>query len=135
MLENNLPRPCSRLAKVIGTSVMFIFGWKKAGNIPRHRNVVVIAAPHTSNWDFVFLIAAAYSFGFSINWLGKDSLFKTPLSPIFRFLGGIPVNRSEPGNLVKTITDRIKGDLGIAIVVPPSGTRKKPIIGSLDFIE
>ena len=120
-----MPRPCSRLAKAIGTSVMFIFGWKKAGNIPRHRNVVVIAAPHTSNWDFIFLIAAAYSFGFSFNWLGKDSLFKTPLSPIFRFLGGIPVNRSEPGNLVKTITDRIKDDLGIAIVVPPSGTRKK----------
>ena len=103
-----MPRPCSRLAKVIGTSVMFIFGWKKAGNIPRHKNVVVIAAPHTSNWDFIFLIAAAYSFGFSINWLGKDSLFKTPLSPIFRFLGGIPVNRSEPGNLVKTITERIR---------------------------
>ena len=102
-----------------------IFGWKKAGSLPTHRNVVVIAAPHTSNWDFIFLIAAAYSFGFSINWLGKDSLFKTPLSPLFRLLGGIPVNRSKPGNLVRTITERIKEDLGVAIVVPPSGTRER----------
>ena len=109
----------------MGNVVLFLFGWKKAGSLPKYRNVIVIAAPHTSNWDFVFLIAAASSFGFSINWLGKDSLFRTPLAPLFRMLGGIPVDRSKAGNLVETLTRRIKEDKGVAIVVPPSGTRER----------
>ncbi|MBO6556319.1 MAG: 1-acyl-sn-glycerol-3-phosphate acyltransferase [Pseudomonadales bacterium] len=85
--------------------------------------MIIIAAPHTSNWDFIFLLAAAYSFGISVNWLGKDGLFKTPLGRLLKYLGGVPVDRSKPNNLVQTLSAEIEHGIGINLVVPPSGTR------------
>lgn len=85
--------------------------------------MVIIAAPHTSNWDFILLMAAAYSFGISINWLGKDALFRFPLGPILRFVGGLPVDRSKSNNMVQSLSARIEHGEGINLVVPPSGTR------------
>lgn len=108
----------------MGNLVFKLFGWKRAGGVPDHPNMVIIAAPHTSNWDFIFLLAAAYSFGISVNWLGKDSLFKTPFGPILRFLGGVPVDRSKPNNLVQSLCVQMDQGDGINLVVPPSGTRR-----------
>jgi len=87
--------------------------------------MVIIAAPHTSNWDFILLIAAAYTFGVSVNWLGKKSLFWWPLGYLLQYLGGISVDRSKPNNVVQTMTAEIEHGDGITLVVPPSGTRRK----------
>lgn len=121
----NEPRRCNPLAQLLGGLVLSVFGWQKAGQVPSARNMVIIAAPHTSNWDFIFLLAAAYSFGISVNWLGKDSLFRSPLGPILRFLGGVPVDRSKRNNLVQSLSAQIEHGSGIALVIPPSGSRRK----------
>lgn len=121
----NEPRRCNPLAQLLGQLVLSVFGWRKAGQVPSARNIVIIAAPHTTNWDFIFLLAAAYSFGISVNWLGKDSLFRSPLGPILRFLGGVPVDRSKRNNLVQSLSAQIEHGSGIALVIPPSGTRRK----------
>ena len=118
-------RRCNPLAQLLGRLVLSVFGWQKTGQVPSARNVVIIAAPHTSNWDFIFLLAAAYSFGIRVNWLGKDSLFRSPLGPILRFLGGVPVDRSKRNNLVQSLSAQIEHGSGIALVIPPSGTRRK----------
>ncbi|MGV0034353.1 MAG: 1-acyl-sn-glycerol-3-phosphate acyltransferase [Candidatus Azotimanducaceae bacterium WSBS_2022_MAG_OTU7] len=119
------PRRCNSLAHLMGRLVLSVFGWQKAGQVPDARNMVIIAAPHTTNWDFIFLLAAAYSFGLSINWLGKDSLFRTPLGPILRFLGGVPVDRSKSNNLVQSLSAQIDHGSSVVLVIPPSGTRRK----------
>jgi 1-acyl-sn-glycerol-3-phosphate acyltransferase len=119
------PRRCSRLTQLLGSLVLLVFGWRKAGQVPNAKNMVIIAAPHTTNWDFVFLLATAYSFGISINWLGKDSLFQSPLGHILRFLGGVPVDRSKKNNLVQSLSAQIEHGSGINLVIPPSGTRQK----------
>ncbi|MBV55329.1 MAG: glycerol acyltransferase [Gammaproteobacteria bacterium] len=119
------PRRCNPLAQLLGGLVLSVFGWQKAGQVPSARNMVIIAAPHTTNWDFIFLLAAAYSFGISVNWLGKDSLFRSPLGPILRYLGGVPVDRSKRNNLVQSLSAQIEHGSGIALVIPPSGTRRK----------
>jgi 1-acyl-sn-glycerol-3-phosphate acyltransferase len=119
------PRTCNTFARGLGKFVIWISRWHVTGEVPKARNLVVIAAPHTSNWDWLLLMAAAYSLGISINWLGKDTLFKTPLGPLLRFMGGIPVDRSRANNLVQNLTARIEHGDGINLVVPPSGTRKK----------
>jgi len=119
------PRRCNPLAQLLGGLVLSVFGWQKAGQVPRAKNIVIIAAPHTTNWDFIFLLAAAYSFGISVNWLGKDSLFRSPLGPILRYLGGVPVDRSKRNNLVQSLSAQIEHGSGIALVIPPSGTRRK----------
>tara|TARA_B110000438_G_scaffold89932_1_gene89444 strand:+ start:662 stop:1258 length:597 start_codon:yes stop_codon:yes gene_type:complete len=121
----NEPRRCNPLAQLLGQLVLSVFGWRKAGQVPSARNIVIIAAPHTTNWDFIFLLAAAYSFGISVNWLGKDSLFRSPLGSILRFLGGVPVDRSKRNNLVQSLSAQIEHGSGIALVIPPSGTRRK----------
>jgi 1-acyl-sn-glycerol-3-phosphate acyltransferase len=119
------PRRCNPLAQLLGRLVLSVFGWRKAGQVPSARNIVIIAAPHTTNWDFIFLLAAAYSFGISVNWLGKDSLFRSPLGPILRFLGGVPVDRSKRNNLVQSLSAQIEHGSGIALVIQPSGTRRR----------
>ncbi len=124
-VPEELPRACSAIARFSGRLVLRLAGWKRTGEVPRARNMVIIAAPHTSNWDFIFLLAAAYSFGVSINWLGKDSLFRTPLGPVLKFLGGIPVDRTKANNMVQTLSAEIEHGHGVTLVVPPSGTRAR----------
>jgi len=124
-MKNQQPRACGAFARLLGKSVIKLSGWRIEGEVPQTGNMVVIAAPHTSNWDFILLIAAAYSLGISVNWLGKNTLFGTPLGPILRFFGGIPVDRSKPNNLVQTLVAEIEHGDGINLVVPPSGTRAR----------
>lgn len=119
------PRACSAFATFMGNLVLRLMGWRRAGEVPQSSNMVIVAAPHTSNWDFILLLAAAYSFGVSINWLGKDGLFKTPLGPLLKFLGGIPVDRSQANNLVQTLAAEIEHGQGVNLVVPPAGTRAR----------
>ena len=96
-----------------------------AGGVPRsNKSMIIIAAPHTSNWDLFFLLGAAYSFKLSIQWLMKDSVFFPVAGQIFSYLGGIPVDRSKRNNLVSDLATRITESDGIALVIPPSGTRR-----------
>jgi 1-acyl-sn-glycerol-3-phosphate acyltransferase len=90
-----------------------------------HRSMLVIAAPHTSNWDAVFLLGAAYSLHLRVNWLVKNSLFVPVVGPLIRFFGGIPVERSRSTNLVQRLAEQITASNGTALVVPPSGTRAR----------
>jgi 1-acyl-sn-glycerol-3-phosphate acyltransferase len=90
-----------------------------------HRSMLIIAAPHTSNWDAVFLLGAAYSLHLRINWLVKNSLFVPILGSMIQFFGGIPVERSRSTNLVQRLAEQIIASNGTALVVPPSGTRAR----------
>ena len=95
------PRRCSNLVRLIGKTFMFLSGWKVEGNIPARNKVIIIAAPHTTNWDFVYLLGAAYQLGLNIRWLGKQSLFRFPFGGIMRALGGIAVHRSKANGMVQ----------------------------------
>ena len=113
----------SWLAQTLGRLVLKITGWKVSGELPIEPRSVIIAAPHTSNWDFVFLIAATSALGVRIHWLGKDSLFNHPLGFIMHWLGGIPVNRSKRTRLVSQIAERFQAQASLHLVIPPAGTR------------
>jgi len=89
----------SRPSRLIGRLYLRAFGWRVAGTLP-YRRAVVIAAPHTSNWDLPFMLAVAYALGVKPSWLGKQELFRPPLGWILRWLGGIPVDRRAPQGLV-----------------------------------
>ena len=92
----------------LGRLILSITGWKVDGVKPDVTRSVIIAAPHTSNWDFLYLLAAAASLKVKIHWLGKSSLFWGPMGPIMRRLGGIPVDRSKSNQLVKQLVTRFK---------------------------
>ena len=97
--------------------------WSLAGEPPPGRPSVLIGAPHTSNWDFVFMLAIAWYYGMDIRWLGKKSLFTGWRGPIMRRLGGIPVDRDDPSRVVTEVVARIRAGEVFGLVVTPDGTR------------
>jgi 1-acyl-sn-glycerol-3-phosphate acyltransferase len=116
---------CNAFAHYLGRFVFFVTGWRVEGGPPENAKMVIIAAPHTSNWDFIYLLGAAYSLHLSINWLGKDSLFPPVFGALMRYLGGIPIDRSKRNNAVSQIVDRYNDSTHLAIVIPAEGTRSR----------
>ncbi len=111
------------MRKFLSRAFLAASGWKPEGERPRDRRFVLIAAPHTSNWDLAFLLALAEFFDVRISWMGKDTLFRPPLGWLMRSVGGIPVVRSKRGNLVAQAAERFKSAEDLALVVPAEGTR------------
>ena len=118
----------SRFFQWLGRSVLSILGWKVTGIITNDQaknNLVVIVAPHTSNWDGVLGIAALAGLDAKITFIGKDTVFKYGLGPLLRYVGGIPVNRKNPGGIIKDAIDQLKIRKGSLIAMSPEGTRAK----------
>ena len=113
------------LLQKIGKFFLTITGWKFKGDIPRSDRIILVAGPHTSNWDF--LLALAFIFGLNLNvfWIGKHTLFKNGFSKIMRKLGGIPVDRASPELLMNEVSHIVKKQQGVIIAISPEGTRKK----------
>ena len=86
---------------------------------------MIIAAPHTTNWDFVVGIAAKLALGLQALWLGKHTLFTPPLGILMRALGGMPVDRSTSHDVVSGIIEEFGRREKIVLALAPEGTRKK----------
>jgi 1-acyl-sn-glycerol-3-phosphate acyltransferase len=100
-------------------------GWTVEGSLPvEARKCVLIAAPHTSNWDLPYTLMVAFVLHLNIYWMGKHSLFAFPFGPVMRWLGGIAVDRSRNTNLASASAMALKAADGpVQLVVPPEGTR------------
>lgn len=86
---------------------------------------VMIAAPHTTNWDFPLTLAIARVSNVKIHWLGKAQLFRGPMGPIMRALGGVAIDRSSAGGMVGTLAEELRRRDRLVLVVPAEGTRAK----------
>ena len=110
-----------------GMSIAFLrmTGWKVLGKLPPGAaKSVLIAAPHTSNWDLPYTLMVAFALQLNVYWMGKSSLFKPPFRGVMMWLGGIPVDRSQCNNLVAASSAAIMGATGpLQLIVPPEGTR------------
>ena len=98
-------------------------GWKPEGHRPEPKQYVLIAAPHTTNWDFLYLIAFAWLFDMKISFMAKHTLFWPPLGWIMRAFGGLPVERHKRTNLVTALAGLFDEHEELALVVPAEGTR------------
>ena len=112
-----------------GFSIAFLrlTGWKIDGSLPPDgQKSVLIAAPHTSNWDLPYTLMVAFALRLHIYWMGKEQIFKPPFRGLMMWLGGIPVQRESANNLVAASVQAIKAADGpLQLVVPPEGTRSK----------
>lgn len=114
------------LSEIVRRFSVFVFkwnGWTAVQENPPPRRAVIIAAPHTSNWDFLYYFGLCNSLGISSYWIGKDTLFKWPWSDMMRRLGGIPVNRSQSQNMVDTMVAEFNSRDDFLLTIPPEGTR------------
>ncbi len=100
-------------------------GWKIVGKLPvEAAKSVVIAAPHTSNWDLPYTLMVAFALRLNVYWMGKTSIFKPPFRGVMMWLGGIPVDRSQSNNLVAASSAALMQAAGpLQLIVPPEGTR------------
>lgn len=112
-----------------GFSIAFLklAGWKVEGALPPEAHkCVLIAAPHTSNWDLPYTLMVSFVLRMDVYWMGKQSIFKPPFSNTMQWLGGIAVNREQSNNLVAASAQAIvKADGMVQLIVPPEGTRSK----------
>lgn len=98
-------------------------GFKLEGEFPPIAKFVVIAAPHTTNWDLPHALAAGIGYGRPIYWTGKSAIFRWPVSGLMRWLGGISIDRTKTNNVVQAMVDEFAAREYFALVIPPSGTR------------
>lgn len=97
--------------------------WTLQGDDVPTRPTILIGAPHTSNWDFVLMLAIAWRLGIDVHWLGKKSLFAGWRGPIMRRIGGVPVDRDDPARIVSEVVAQVHSGEVFALVVTPDGTR------------
>jgi 1-acyl-sn-glycerol-3-phosphate acyltransferase len=100
-------------------------GWKAVGSVPEPRRFVLIAAPHTSNWDFVNFLGLAADLKMKPRFMGKLSLFRWPLAGFMKQMGGIPVDRRGGTNVVQQMVDEFARRAEFILTVAPEGTRGK----------
>lgn len=100
-------------------------GWRIEGEIPNVPKLVIIVAPHTSNWDFVVGVAAKLALGLRVLFLGKDTLFRFPLGVVMRWLGGIPVDRDSSHDVVNYVVAQFARRERLILGLAPEGTRKR----------
>jgi 1-acyl-sn-glycerol-3-phosphate acyltransferase len=115
------------LLRAFSIAFLKITGWKVEGALPANApKSVLIAAPHTSNWDLPYTLMVAFALRLNIYWMGKQSIFTPPFRGLMMWLGGIPVNREQANNLVTASAQALREAEGpIQLVVPPEGTRSK----------
>jgi len=106
--------------------ILRLLGYSIEGKYPYHlKKVVLIAAPHTSYWDFPFGLLIRSASKIDVKYVGKASLFKPPLGWIMKPLGGVPVDRSKSNNFVDSVIEIYKEKDEFAVLFAPEGTRKK----------
>lgn len=105
--------------------ILKLLGWKLIELPQRPPKAVVIAYPHTSNWDFPVTLLAIAALPFSAHWVGKDTMFRGVLGPIMRALGGIEVNRRERTGFVERLADEYRSRENFCMIIATEGTRSQ----------
>ncbi|MGE0784810.1 MAG: lysophospholipid acyltransferase family protein [Sandaracinaceae bacterium] len=113
------------LKRIIGRGYLRLTGWKEEGTRPSPPAFVLIAAPHTSNWDFPLTIALSFVYDVPIRWAGKHTLFKFPYGWFMKRLGGIPIVRHERGGRVQKLADLFKEHPNLVLTLPAEGSRSR----------
>ena len=108
----------------IGQFILFkLLGWRMIGTRPADPKFIFVAAPHTSNWDFVYGWLAAHALGLDVKILAKDVFFIWPINYFCAMLGVLPVNRRKRTNFVDAIAEKIARADKIALLITPEGSR------------
>ncbi len=113
------------LLRWLSIAFLKLTGWKVVGELPANAaKSVLIAAPHTSNWDLPYTLMVAFVLRLNVYWIGKASIFRPPFCGVMMWLGGIPVDRSQSNNLVAASSAALTLAAGpLQLIVPPEGTR------------
>jgi len=111
------------LLRCLSLTIWKLLGWRLIGAPPPERKFVLIAAPHTSNWDFPLMLMVSFICRFDARWMGKHTLFPKPVGWFMRWLGGIPIDRRSSGNVVAQTVEAFEEQESLILINTPEGTR------------
>lgn len=101
-----------------------LWGWKTVGEVPEeHKKLLIVEAPHTSNWDYLLGMLAITSIGVKVNVIIKKELFFWPLGAFLKLIGGIPLDRKGKKNKVDALAQLFKERDELNLAITPEGTR------------
>lgn len=103
--------------------ILRLGGWTPVGGVPDVPKAVVIAAPHTSNWDGFWALTYKVAVGLDISFFAKKSLFWFPLGNLLRWFGAIELDRGRAVNAVQLAIEEFKKHETFYLGLAPEGTR------------
>lgn len=122
-LQTRKPSLLSRMVQRLLFQLYRWKGWRIEGRRPDTDKFIILGAPHTSNWDFVFFLGATRELGIRPSFVGKKSLFRWPATRFMYDMGGIPVDRARRANYVEQVAEAFASADDLALVIAPEGTR------------
>lgn len=111
------------MLKKFARLLLRIGGWTPVGGIPDAPKAVIIAAPHTSNWDGIWALIYKVAVGLDIKFFAKKSLFWFPLGNLLRGLGAIELDRDRAINVVQQAVNEFESHDSFYFGLAPEGTR------------
>ena len=120
-----MQQPKQALGQRWSRAILRGLGWRVQANLPDAKKYVLIAAPHTSNWDFLYMLLFAGALNIHPHWAAKDSMFRWPVTGLWKQLGGIPVNRRSRNNFVNQMVTAFQQSEEMILIIAPEGTRAK----------
>jgi len=124
-LGKSIPRRGNRFGKTGARAVLKAAGWRIVGEVPDEPKILLVGAPHTSNWDYIFTMLTVFCLGADIHFVAKKSLFKFPLGGVMRFSGGIPLDREASAGFVDQMVDEFNARDSFVLAIMPEGTRAR----------
>jgi 1-acyl-sn-glycerol-3-phosphate acyltransferase len=115
--------PFSQIVHWMSSAFLRLGGWRIEGDWPAFEKMVLVAAPHTSNWDGINMLAAAGYYRVRLRWMGKKSLTQGPFGWIIKALGCVPIDRSKANDVVGAMTEAFAREERMVLAIPPEGTR------------
>ncbi len=128
-----VPRRGNRFSRSLAIVVLALFGWRVSGEIPNIPKMLMIGAPHTSNWDMAVGMLGMFALGLRLSFMGKHSLFRWPTGGIMRWFGGVPVRRHAPQGLVGQMVEAFAQRERFVLAILPEGTRRRVAQWRLGF--
>ncbi|WP_018997825.1 1-acyl-sn-glycerol-3-phosphate acyltransferase [Hirschia maritima] len=125
VMSPNTPSMGNGATRWLGSVVLKSLGWKITGKLPDKKKILVIGVPHTSNLDFIVAMAAMQSVGLRMSYMMKKEAFVFPLAGFFKWLGGVPIDRSKSQNVTDQMVEWYNSNDNVWLGIAPEGTRSQ----------
>lgn len=125
ILSASSPRMGNGFTRWLGRFVLQCMGWKMVGKLPAKKKLIIVGMPHTSNWDFIIAMACMQSVGLKVSFMMKREAFLWPFGTVFKYLGGVPIDRSSQRNVTSQMVNWFGRNENVWMGITPEGTRSK----------